>query len=409
MSAPESAGAMPARTRAQPTVALSPRGWKRVLSGHPWVFRDDLASVDAESGDFVAILDPYGKERCRGFYSGASKIAIRIVTRRPGAVDERALLVERLDRAAARRPKRGRDEAERLVSAEADDLPGLVVDRYADVVCIQHAIPFWERRRELVAETLRARHSPRAIVARDDFAARTLEGLPRRTEVEVGNEPGELEIREGEVRFAVDPVRGQKTGFFLDQRENRERVARVVRERAQRGKVLDAFTFEGSFALHAARAGAARIVGIDESAPALARAKANAERNGVAERCEWVRANAFDELRARAQGEERYDVVVVDPPAFAKNRADVEKAIRGYVEINLRALLCVAEGGYLATFSCSYNLTDELFAAVLREAAGASGRRVELVERLAQSHDHPIVLTHPESMYLKGALLRLDA
>ncbi|HKD99551.1 MAG TPA: class I SAM-dependent methyltransferase, partial [Planctomycetota bacterium] len=182
-----------------------------------------------------------------------------------------------------------------------------------------------------------------------------------------------------------------------------------VRETAAGGKVLDAFTFEGGFALHAARAGAARVVALDESAPALARAKANAERNGLADRCEWKRGNAFDELRARAQGDERYAVVVIDPPAFAKNRAEVESALRGYVEINLRALLCVAPGGHLATFSCSYNLTDELFAAVLREAAGGSGRRVELIERLAQSHDHPILVTHPESMYLKGALLRVDA
>ncbi|HKE02274.1 MAG TPA: class I SAM-dependent methyltransferase, partial [Planctomycetota bacterium] len=233
--------------RTQSKVSLTPRGWKRLLGGHPWVFRDDLASVDADSGDLVAIHDPGGKERCRGFYSAASKIALRVVTRRPGAVDERALLVERLDRAAARRPRRGGDEAERLVASEADELPGLIVDRYADVLCVQHAIPFWERRRDLVLETLRARHSPRAVIARDDFSARTLEGLPRRTERLFGDEPGAVEIREGEVRFGIDPVAGQKTGFFLDQRENR----RTIRRHAAGAAVLNVFSYTGGFSLHA--------------------------------------------------------------------------------------------------------------------------------------------------------------
>jgi 23S rRNA (cytosine1962-C5)-methyltransferase len=387
-----------------PSVALSNRGWKRFVSGHPWIFRDDLREIAAESGDLAAIVDGTGRELGRGFVSGASRIALRIATRKPGAVDARAFLEERLERAAARRPRRGPEEAERLVAAEADDLPGLILDRYADVVCVQHAIPFWERNRNLVAEVVRARLAPRALVARDDFSARALEGLPRRAEVVFGGEVGSVEIREGAVRFLVDPLHGQKTGFFLDQRENREKVARHAR-----GEVLDVFTFEGGFALHAAAAGAQRVVGIESSEGALARARANAERNGLSARCEWVRAMAFDELRARAKAGERYSLVVLDPPAFAKNRTEVEGALRGYVEINSRALRLVAPGGHLATFSCSYHLTEELFSAVLREAASLCGRRVELAERLGQSRDHPVVLTHPESLYLKGALLRVDA
>lgn len=386
-----------------PSVVLSKLGWKRWLSAHPWIFRDDLEAAEAESGDDVAILDFRGRELGRGFYSGASKIALRVATRVPGALDERRYLTERLVRAAARRPARGADEAERCVAAEADDLPGLVVDRFADVLCVQHAIPYWERRRALVVDVLRQVYSPSAIVARDDFAARALEGLPKRSEAAFGEVPASIEIREGGVQFSVDPRGGQKTGFFLDQRENRERVARLAR-----GSVLDVFCADGGFAIHCAKAGASRVVGVDTSAPALGRARVNADRNGCAGTIEWKQAAAFDELRERAARGERHELVVLDPPAFAKNRADVTHAFRGYVEINSRALRIVAPGGHLATFSCSYALTDDLFAKVLHEAAIDSRRRVELVERLRQSADHPILLTHPESSYLKGAILRVE-
>lgn len=387
-----------------PSVALTPRGWKRFAMRHPWIFRDDLVDIRAESGDLATVLDGTGRELGRGFVSGVSKIALRIVSWKPGAIDEEKLLAERLAKAAERRPRRDRDEGERLVAAEADDLPGLVVDRYADVICVQHAIPYWDRRRAMVARALVAAHSPRAIVARDEFTARALEGLERRVDVLHGDDPGPVEIREGSARFVIDPKHGQKTGFFLDQRESRERIEHFVR-----GTVLDVFTGDGGFGIHAALAGASRVVAVDSAEPALARARANAERNGVADRCEWVRGMAFDQLRDRAKAGERFDLVVLDPPAFAKNRGEVESALRGYVEINSRAMRLVAPGGYLATFSCSYHLTEELFHGVLHQAAIDCGRRVELVERRLQSHDHPVVVTHPESMYLKGAILRIES
>ncbi len=386
-----------------PAVSLTQRGWRRWAGGHPWIFRDDLAEIRAESGDLAAVFDARGREVGAGLVSGTSKIALRTLTRMPGVVDERALIRERLDEAARRRPKREAGEAERVVAAEADGLPGLIVDRFADVLCVQHAVPYWERRRGLVTEVLRERFAPRAIVARDDFSARSLEGLPRHCEVLHGEEPGPVAIREGAVTFEVDPVRGQKTGFFLDQRANRERVASLAR-----GRVLDVFTGDGGFALHAAKAGAEHVLGIDSSEPALQRAKANAERNGVAARIEWGKAMAFDDLRDRSKQGQHFDLVVLDPPAFAKNRRELDAALRGYVEINSRAMRLVEPGGHLATFSCSYHLTEEFFARMLQESASDCGRRVYLVDRLRQSPDHPIVLTHPESLYLKGAILRVE-
>jgi 23S rRNA (cytosine1962-C5)-methyltransferase len=219
-----------------------------------------------------------------------------------------------------------------------------------------------------------------------------------------GENVGTVEIREGNVGFAVNPVAGQKTGFFLDQRDNRLKVAAHAR-----GSVLDMFCADGAFALHCAKAGAEKVLGIDSSAPALERAAANAERNQLSEKVAWVRGMAFDELRARSEAGERYDLVILDPPAFAKNRMELTNAFRGYVEINSRAMRLVAPGGILATFSCSYHMIEELFTKMLQEAASDCHRRVELLERLRQSMDHPIVLTHPESSYLKGALLRIDS
>jgi 23S rRNA (cytosine1962-C5)-methyltransferase len=392
-----------AGSAAGPFVVLTKLGWKRWLSAHPWIFRDDLETIDAASGDAVSVVDFRGRELGRGLYSGASKIALRVLTREPGAFDERQMLTSRLELAKARRPRRGPDEAERLVAAEADDLPGLIADRFADVIVVQHAIPYWENRRDLVLTALRQAYSPRAVVARDDFSARALEGLTKRSEVSFGSVGGPVEIREGSVKFHVDPVAGQKTGFFLDQRENRERVAKLAR-----GSVLDMFCADGSFALHCALAGAERVTAVDSSGPALERARANAERNGCAAKVEFVKSMAFDDLRERAARGEKYDLVILDPPAFAKNRADVTNAFRGYAEINSRAMRLVKSGGFLATFSCSYNLTDDLFAKVLHEAAIDARRRVELLERLRQSLDHPILLTHPESSYLKGAVLRIE-
>ncbi|MFN0207804.1 MAG: class I SAM-dependent rRNA methyltransferase, partial [Planctomycetota bacterium] len=307
-------------------------------------------------------------------------------------------------RAAARRVRRAADEAERLVCSEADDLPGLIVDRYADIICVQHAVPFWDQRKELVIDVLKEMYHPSAIVARDEFSARGLEDLPRQAGFIYGDPVDSVSIREGNIIFTLDPLHGQKTGFFLDQRESREKLGRLAR-----GRVLDVFSGDGSFALHLAKGGADRVVGVESSEAAIARATANAERNNVSDKCEWVRGMAFDELRERARKSELYDIVILDPPAFAKNRQEVPSAFRGYAEINSRAMRLVAPGGYLATFSCSYHMTEDLFTRMLYEAAVDCHRRVELVERLRQAMDHPILLTHPESSYLKGALLRIDS
>lgn len=397
-------GAAIPRNFSGPSVVLTAAGWRRWLTGHPWVFRDDLYSIEAASGDCAAVFDPRGREVGRGFISGKSKIALRVVTRHGGPWDDRAYFEEKLSRAVARRVRRGPDEAERIVCAEADELPGLIIDRYADIFSIQHAIPYWERRRDLVMDVLRSRYSPRAIVSRDEFSARGLEDLPRRCEFEYGEPVPAISIREGDVVFQVDPLHGQKTGFFLDQRDNREKLGRIAR-----GRVLDVFCGDGSFGMHLAKGGAEKVIGIESSEGAIVRAKQNAERNGVSDRCEWVRGMAFDELRERARINDLYDIIILDPPAFAKNRQEIPSAFRGYTEINSRAMRIVAPGGYLATFSCSYHMTEELFNRMLYEAAADCHRRVELVERLRQAFDHPILMTHPESCYLKGALLRIDS
>lgn len=397
-------GAAIPRTHSGPHVVLTAAGWRRWLTGHPWVFRDDLYSIEAASGDCATVFDPRGREVGRGFISGKSKIALRVVTRHSGPWDDRSYFEEKLSRALARRIRRSPDEAERVVCAEADDLPGLIIDRYADVFCVQHAIPYWERRRELIIEVLKSRFSPRAIVSRDEFSARGLEDLPRRCEFIYGEPVQTVVIREGDVIFNVDPLHGQKTGFFLDQRDNREKLGKIAR-----GRVLDVFCGDGSFGMHLAKGGAEKVIGIESSEGALQRAGLNAERNGVGAKCEWVRGMAFDELRDRARENSLYDIIILDPPAFAKNRQEIPSAFRGYTEINSRAMRIVANGGYLATFSCSYHMTEELFTRMLYEAAADCHRRVELVERLRQAADHPILMTHPESSYLKGALLRIDS
>lgn len=308
----------------------------------------------------------------------------------------------RLEAALARRERAGMTgPARRLVFAEADEWPGLVADQYADVLCLQTLIPAADRWAPVWTRLLVDRLAPRSVVARNDLKVRRLEGLPQGVETWHGERPDPLVVRIGDRDFEVDPVGGQKTGAFLDQQENYRAAARWA---AGAGRALDAFAGEGGFALHLAGA-AERVDAVEISEEAAARGRANAERNGVAN-VSWTVANAFDRLNALDAEGARYDAVVLDPPAFAKNKRAVPGARRGYKEINLRALKILSPGGILVTCSCSYHVDRAALLEIVAEAAGDAGRAVELLEIRTQAPDHPVLLNVPETEYLKCLVLR---
>jgi 23S rRNA (cytosine1962-C5)-methyltransferase len=333
------------------------------------------------------------------FWSSTSQIALRFVGTEPVA-DERVFFRQRLAAAIAYRASIGIDgDVCRLVHGEADRLPGLVVDRYADCLVIQTLSQGTDRRIALLTDLLVELSSPRGVLARNDAKVRRLEGLDERIEVRYGEVPERLEVREGGTRLAVDLRLGQKTGLFLDQRENHQAAAQYAR-----GRALDAFTYNGGFALPMARR-CESVLALDSSAQALALTRDNATLNGLSN-LELREANVFDELRELEVGGERFDTIVLDPPAFAKNRAAVERATAGYKEINLRALKLLTPGGHLITCSCSYHVTEGMFVDIVSEAAIDAHATVSLVEKRLQSRDHPVLLNVAETYYLKCLVLR---
>jgi len=376
-----------------------------VRDGHPWIFRSDVRRADsAGAGDVVRVVARHRGGGLNGLglalFSPVSMIALRMLGRDeapPGA----GFWEARLDAALElRRRLGGEDSAGRLVYSEADGLPGLIVDRYADVLVLQTLTAGAERLKGVVVDWLVARLAPRAVVERNDSSARSFEGLEERVGLLRGALDGPVEILEGGLRISVDPLGGQKTGHYLDQRENRVRAAAYAR-----GRCLDVFSYQGGFGLQLARGGAAEVTLVDQSERALAAAQADAGRNGLEVRCRT--ANAFDFLRDQHAAGERYDLVVLDPPAFAKNRQAVEGATRGYKEINLRAMKLLAPGGVLITASCSFHMLEERFEALLAEAARDVGRGVQLLERRGAARDHPERLGFPEGRYLKCFVLRV--
>jgi 23S rRNA (cytosine1962-C5)-methyltransferase len=353
----------------------------------------------------VGVLGPRREWLGTALWSPTSQIALRFLCREERAIDEQ-FFQERVEAASAYRAGLGIDgTAFRVVHGEADGLPSLIVDWYAGHLVVELLSAGLERYREQLIGALVSGLAPTGILARNDVAVREHEELPRTVELLYGEVPEWVEVREGSVRYLAAPWTGQKTGAFLDQRENRLRVGELAF-----GRTLDCFAYHGSFALHAA-SGAEHVTALDSSAEALARAQVNVELNrsegsGFAP-VELVEANAFDFLRAEAAAGARYDTIILDPPAFAKRRTALDGALRGYKEINLRALKLLAPGGLLATFSCSYHVGTGLFRELLESAAADAGRPVRLLEWRGQSSDHPEVLQIPESAYLKGALLRV--
>jgi 23S rRNA (cytosine1962-C5)-methyltransferase len=378
---------------------ISQKGFRRVAGGHPWVFRSDIERRPARDAGVVPVEDHRGKPIGWALWSPASEISLRMIERDPHATIDSRWWYTKIGTAISRRaPLATHSNAYRLVHGEGDGLPSLICDRYDRWLVVQLLSAGLEAERASIVDALRQHCAPDGILARNDVPVRTRERLPRETTLIMGEVPREIEVSEEGVRFIAAPWEGQKTGAFLDQRENRALVGRVAR-----GRALDCFSYHGSFALHLARR-ATHVTSLDISAPALERGRENADRNGLAN-IDFVEADAFDYLRSAERNGDRYDTIVVDPPAFAKSRSAIEGALRGYKDINLRAMRLLSPGGLLFTASCSFHLSRPLFHEMLEAAAADSGRHIVLRELRGQPLDHPELLTVPETGYLKGALL----
>ncbi len=380
------------------TARVSDKGAARWAQGHPWIYRSDVLAAPAEPG-ITAVQDRRGRFLGTALVSPRSEIRLRLLERSDRPVDG-GWWREQLARAVARRA--GIDAtAWRVVHGEGDGLPSLVIDRYDRWVVAQLLSAGLETQRPLILEAIQSILAPEGILLRNDVGVRRHEGLPEETELVAGSVPETIEVREGPVRYLAAPWTGQKTGAFLDQRPNRVLAAGLTRPG---GTALDCFTYHGSFALHLATH-AARVTAVDASAAALARGRENAALNGR-DNIEWVEADAFELLRSYEREKCRFDVVVVDPPAFAKTRGALAQAVRGYKELNLRAMRLLAPGGTLVSASCSFHLRREHFYGMLEDAARDSGRQLALTHQLGQGADHPEIVTIPETGYLKGAALR---
>jgi 23S rRNA (cytosine1962-C5)-methyltransferase len=384
------------------TILVNKRAVDRARARHLWIYRSDVVDVkNAKPGEIVRVSDAKGKFLGQALYSSTSQIALRFVS-----FDDRELNREfwgsRLMAAEALRQQVVKNaNAYRLIYGESDLLPSLIIDRFDDCFAIQTLSQGMEELKQMWVELLIERYNPRAIVERNDAKVRDLESLPRRTGLLFGREAGELIIEEDGVKFAVNLLEGQKTGAFLDQRENR-----FAAEAYAQGRALDCFTFQGGFALHLAKT-AERVIAVDVSEAAVKQATRNAELNR-ATNVEVVEANVFDLLHEMEKAKEQFDCINLDPPAFAKNRNAVQGAVRGYKEINLRAMKMLRGGGTLITSTCSHHLSEENFLNVIAEAAADAGRSVQILEKRTQSRDHPILISMPETYYLKCLILRVE-
>ena len=382
------------------TARITTKGLRRWESGHPWIYRSDVAERPEVDAGVVLVRDNRNRPLGWALWSPRSEISLRFIEADTDIEIDGSWWQKKIEQAMSRRV--GLEtvtNAYRVVHGEADGCPSLVVDRYDRWAVIQLMSAGLESfRKEIVDAVV---HVTRAdgILARNDAALRGKEGLPRETVALHGEVPHEIEVDEYDIRYIAAPYTGQKTGAFLDQRENRHLAGSVAK-----GVALDCFSYHGSFAMHLAR-NADEVIALDSSAQALERARANAKLNGI-ENIDFVETNAFDFLREKEDAEAQFDTIVLDPPAFAKTRSSVPAALRGYKDINMRAMRLLAPGGMLFTASCSFHLSKALFLEVLEAAAADSGRRIALREVRGQPVDHPEILTIPETGYIKGALLQ---
>src|SRR5208282_2881756 len=382
------------------SVVISPRGVERLRAGHLWIYRSDVRSAEAEAGAIVRLTDERGRFHGRAFYSDKSQIAIRLITPHDVPVD-RAFFTQRFQRAAEFRKRIVENtEAYRLVYSEADLLSSLIVDRYADYLVIQTLSQGTERQKDLFVQILVELFSPKGILERNDPRVRLLEALDQRVGVLYGEIPPEIQAKENGISFIYDLQKGQKTGAFLDQRENHWAACRYAS-----GEVLDCFSYQGGFALTVA-GNCERVEAIDMAPAAVEAAKRNQALNSISN-VNFQEGNTFDMLKEYDDAGRRFQAVILDPPAFAKNRDSISAAHRGYKEINLRALKILAPGGFLITCSCSYHITEALFLQIIAEAANDARKTIAVVERRTQAGDHPILLTMPETHCLKCLILRV--
>ena len=394
----------------QPFLQLKANAKGRVLAGHPWVFANEVEALPASTfdGEVIECRDRRGKRLGDGIYNSRSQIVWRKRGTTPTELNE-TYLRRTLGEAVARRASAGAGEFRRLVWSEADALPGVVVDQFGDTLVMQVQTLAMERWKGAIADILVKLTGATEVIHRDDASIRRFEGLESMVSTRSGQawEPRWATIDGFD--YWLDLMSGQKTGFYLDQREQHARVAAHVGAlvaAGRRPKVLDAFCNQGAFALHAARAGAVEVLGLDSAGDAIAQARLNAERNGVANTVRFEEANVFDWFSAHRG--EKWDVIVLDPPPFAKSKKAMEGAMRGYKELNLRALLALEPGGLLATYTCSHHMQEAELRQVVASAAADARRRVHVVEFCHQPADHPVLITMPESEYLRGYILRVE-
>ena len=383
-----------------PTVTITKRGVERLASGHPWIYRSDVISSAGIEAGVVRVIDQRKRFYGQALYSSQSQITLRFLTHEERAFDA-TFLAQRIRTAAAfRRQVAAGAQAYRLVSSEGDLLPSLIIDRYGDCFVIQTLSQGMDRFKSTVVEILQKEFAPRSILERNDVAVRSLESLPEQSGVLAGEEVSEVVVEENGVKMCFDLLHGQKTGGFLDQRENRAAAANYAH-----GRALDCFTYTGGFAL-ALAPHCDSVLGVDGSADALRQAERSQGLNGFTN-VKWAEANCFDLLKSADQDKQRFDIVVIDPPAFARQKNNLEAALRGYKELNLRAIKILNPGGYLVTCSCSFHVSESDLLELVASAALDAHRTAVVVERRMQSRDHPVLLTVPETHYLKCLILRV--
>ena len=388
------------------TVILKPNEGDRIIAGHPWIYHSEILRVSAPltDGELVEVKDPRQRNLGVGFFNSRSKINVRILA--PDRVEVNEKFFEERIRAALAVRQRHLPNATsfRVVNAESDFLSGLIVDKYEDVLVVQISALGMEKRKAHIVAALKRIFSPRAIAERSDVASRKFEGLEEANGVLFGEVTGPVSVNLNGLKFETDLIGGHKTGMYLDQQANYQAVSQF----AKGGQVLDCFSFLGGFGLHAARAGAAHVHLLDQSADAIAASERNAQANGLADKCSFETVNVFDWLKLNTAVKPhervipRFDCIILDPPSFTRNRASVPDALRGYKEIQLRALKLLKVGGTLATFCCSHHVSTELFQDSLLSAAYDTRRVLRRVATYAQSPDHPIIPMIPETEYLKG-------
>jgi 23S rRNA (cytosine1962-C5)-methyltransferase len=389
-----------------PTVILKPGEADRILAGHPWIYHGEILRLvtPAGDGDLVQVKDHRQRMLGTGFYNSKSKINVRLLS--PDRVTpNEAFFEERIRAALAVRQKHLPGATSfRVVNAESDFLSGLIVDKYEDVLVVQISSLGMDLRKKVILPALQNIFSPRAILERSDVASRKFEGLEASNGVLLGEQDGPISVNLNGLKFETDLVAGHKTGMYLDQQANYQAVSQF----AKGGQVLDCFSFLGGFGLHAARAGAAHVHLLDQSADAIEASKRNAATNGLADKCSFDAINVFDWLKTNTAVKPhervipRFDLIILDPPSFTRNRASVPDALRGYKEIHLRALKLLKAGGTLATFCCSHHVSTELFMDSILSAAFDTRRVLRRVATYAQSPDHPVIPMIPETEYLKG-------